>query len=221
MMQKEILSLIDGVAESSGQNCLTRPSILRRAENKVVQMNFATSIGFKLPQSLITNVAESADKFIASNPSVVKPLSTGRIRTIEGWETIQTNMVVSSEPIDNLDVSPAYFQHYVDKVDGEYRVTIIGEFVFAVRIESSNMVDWRRKGARNNYQLVELPQQVLDQCFKLMKQLDLAYGAFDFIKVGQEYCFLEVNPNGQWLWLEQLLNIPISQKIVDYLIKGS
>src|SRR5690606_16003241 len=98
--------------------------------------------------------------------------------------------------------------------------TIIGKSVFAVRIESSNKVDWRRKGATNNYQLVELPQRVLDKCYKMMSQLLLAFAAFDFIKVGNEYIFLEVNPNGQWLWLEQILNISISQSIVDYLIKG-
>ena len=45
-------------------------------------------------------------------------------------------------------------------------------------------------------------------------------GAFDFIVTPEDkWVFLEVNPNGQWLWLEQSLNLDISKKILDNLIK--
>ena len=30
--------------------------------------------------------------------------------------------------------------------------------------------------------------------------------------------FLEVNPNGQWQWLEKILNLNISGEIINYLI---
>jgi len=33
-----------------------------------------------------------------------------------------------------------------------------------------------------------------------------------------EYIFLEINPNGQWLWIEELANLPISQALADLLI---
>ena len=45
------------------------------------------------------------------------------------------------------------------------------------------------------------------------------FGAFDFIVTPElKWIFLEINPNGQWLWLEQSLKLDISQKIVEYLI---
>lgn len=52
-----------------------------------------------------------------------------------------------------------------------------------------------------------------------MDAFNLMFGAFDFIVTPRnEWVFLEVNPNGQWLWLERSLNLNISQKIVEYLI---
>jgi hypothetical protein len=32
-----------------------------------------------------------------------------------------------------------------------------------------------------------------------------------------EYVFLEINPSGQWLWLDDLLNFGISSAVADWL----
>ena len=52
----------------------------------------------------------------------------------------------------------------------------------------------------------------------MLSVLELQYGAFDFIldKFGNHY-FLEVNPNGQWAWIEHLAGLPISKEIVKCL----
>ena len=52
-----------------------------------------------------------------------------------------------------------------------------------------------------------------------MRDFELKFGAFDFIvNKSDEWIFLEINPNGQWLWLEKILDIPISECIFKYLI---
>ena len=33
-----------------------------------------------------------------------------------------------------------------------------------------------------------------------------------------QYVFLEINPNGQWAWIENRLKFPLAEKIVDLLI---
>ncbi|MNJ78669.1 hypothetical protein D3C77_764810 [compost metagenome] len=53
-----------------------------------------------------------------------------------------------------------------------------------------------------------------------MKSLQIDFGAFDFIKSGDDFYFLEVNPNGQWLWLEVNLGISNSSSIIQLLKKG-
>ncbi len=35
-----------------------------------------------------------------------------------------------------------------------------------------------------------------------MQDMCLHYGRFDFLQAGNTYYFLEVNPNGEWGWLD-------------------
>jgi len=50
----------------------------------------------------------------------------------------------------------------------------------------------------------------------------LNYGALDFvITPAGDWRFLEVNPNGQWLWLADETGLPIAEAIADELQHGS
>lgn len=52
-----------------------------------------------------------------------------------------------------------------------------------------------------------------------MTKLGLVFGALDFIiKPNGEYIFLEVNPNGQWLWLDDILDLGITESIGNWLM---
>ncbi len=52
----------------------------------------------------------------------------------------------------------------------------------------------------------------------MLHRLDLAFYAFDFVisTTGDLY-FFEVNPNGQWLWIEQITGMPISKAMPELL----
>lgn len=64
-----------------------------------------------------------------------------------------------------------------------------------------------------------LPQSVLDKLRQLMDRLHLAFGCIDLIKTpAGEYVFLEVNPSGQWLWLDDQLGLGISAAVADWLV---
>lgn len=89
--------------------------------------------------------------------------------------------------------------------------------MFTVEIQSSDKVDWRKTTANVQYTKASLPANLINLCFKLMETLNIQFGAFDFIYRDGIYYFLEVNPNGQWLWLEQLLSLNISTAIINYL----
>ncbi|MBM7717718.1 glutathione synthase/RimK-type ligase-like ATP-grasp enzyme [Bacillus thermophilus] len=51
----------------------------------------------------------------------------------------------------------------------------------------------------------------------MMEKLNIHFAAFDFIVNEHNYTFLELNANGQWQWLEEELNLGISDKIMEYL----
>lgn len=217
LMQREMLTVIEGIAETFGKNAITRPSILRKADNKIVQMKIAKELNFNLPKSLITNSNPVADNLCSNNKSIVKPISFGKIIDENKVGFIQTNLVNKTSFIHELNYSPAYFQAYVNK-DYEIRLTIVDNYFFGVRIDSTNKVDWRKEDSKLIYNNVNIPEDIRGKCLQMMKLLNLKFAAFDFIVSNGEYIFLELNANGQWLWLEEELNLKISNALVDNLI---
>ena len=66
---------------------------------------------------------------------------------------------------------------------------------------------------------IELPTPVADGIHALMDRLGLVYGAIDFRRTpGGEYLFLEINPAGQWLFIEHQTHQPITEAMADALI---
>ncbi|WP_240510246.1 MvdC/MvdD family ATP grasp protein [Virgibacillus profundi] len=220
LMYKEMMTIIEGIAENAGKVALTRPSILKKADNKIVQIHVAKEVGFTIPPSLLTNSNISAQKFVETqNSSIVKPISVGRINTSQTVNFIQTNIVKDTGNVKGLEFSPAYFQSYVQK-DYEVRLTIVYGECYGVKIESSNKVDWRKSDATIRYSKIRVPIDIEEKCNEMMKKLNIHFAAFDFIVNDQEYIFLELNANGQWQWLEEKLNLGISDKIIEYLTGG-
>ncbi|MCJ8321044.1 MAG: hypothetical protein MJK12_15500 [Colwellia sp.] len=212
---KEVFTLVDGIADSFEGNCLTKPSILRYASNKIVQSKVAKKIGFKIPNHSITNCKSVVQELLPSE-KIVKPISLGKIKKNKGFEYVQTNLVDEGVSLDELKYCPSYFQSYIDK-DYECRLTIIDGHCFPVKIISEDKVDWRTENNNPLYELMEIPNSIRKKCFMLMDALDIKFGCFDFLIKDDVWYFLEVNVNGQWAWLEIELNIDISKKIMNNL----
>jgi glutathione synthase/RimK-type ligase-like ATP-grasp enzyme len=67
---------------------------------------------------------------------------------------------------------------------------------------------------------VELPAAVREGLLALLRVLGLQYGAVDMRRSDDgRYVFLEVNPAGQWLFVERLTGLPISEALVDHLAR--
>ena len=51
-----------------------------------------------------------------------------------------------------------------------------------------------------------------------MQELNIKFGAIDIIKTPKdEYVFLEINPNGQWAWIEMQTGQEMSDEIIKFL----
>lgn len=214
-VHKEAYSLVEGIAESFEGRCLTRPSIMRRANNKAVQLILAKEIGFKLPLSSITNCSSNILS-LGHGDKIVKPVAVGVVVSEGVKEFVQTNMLDELVSTEKLKYSPAYFQEYINK-DYEVRSTFVNGVAFTVKIISENKVDWRKSNNKVSYEEVQLPSVIYSKCVLFMKKLDMSFGCFDFIVSGGEYYFLEMNANGQWAWLEREVGVRISREIVGYL----
>ena len=64
-----------------------------------------------------------------------------------------------------------------------------------------------------------LPNIITKHILTLMKTWKLKFAAIDMIVTPSgEYVFLEVNPNGQWGWIETLTGMPITDSLVELLL---
>lgn len=215
MIAKDIIALVNGMVDSFKGKVLTKPYILRAAENKVYQLLYAKKEGLKIPESFIGNSTGVASCFTERH-SIIKPITTGKIISKNHVEIFQTSCF--TELNEDISLMPVYLQEYVSK-KYEVRLTCINNNLFPIRIDSNDKLDWRKDYAGLKYEIIDCPEHVKKICLKLLDDFGLQYGAFDFIVTdNDEWVFLEVNPNGQWLWLEKLLNLTIAEKIVDYLM---
>ena len=188
------------------------PATVRRAENKLVQLDLAARIGFTVPETLITN---DPHEFLDFHADQHGRLVTKSLVNIDVKRAAQAHVVVFTHVVQRRDVmndqslrhAPAIFQPYVDK-HSEIRVTVVGDRVFAAEIASQSSrltrYDWRHYDDPSvRYSPHTLPIDVERRCLQLVERLGLAFGAIDLILTPSgDYVFLEINANGQWGFIE-------------------
>lgn len=214
------------------QHCywMSWPPNLRVASNKLYQMTVASRLGFEIPQMLITQDPKRAQEFFKLHDGnvIVKPLS-GASFTMEGkYLMTYTNRVgfQDLEEIDCVRLAPTLLQEYVPK-EIELRITIVEDQVFAAAMYTQMLErtrdDWRRgPPSLVKHEPYQLTNDIRDKCVLLLKHLGLTFGAVDMIKtLDGRYIFIEINPNGQWLWTEELAGLPISEAIALKLARGA
>lgn len=218
MIQKDIIALIDGMVNSFDRRVLTKPYILRNVENKIFQCVYASKNNIKMPNSFIGNSTQGL-KNMECYQSIIKPLTTGKVYYSDYCELYQTSPFHTFD--EDISLTPVYIQSFVEK-KYEVRLTVVNGEFFGVKIVAGDKIDWRKSYHSNMYECIDVPIEIQNQVKKMMKDFNIHFGAFDYIITSKdEWIFLEVNPNGQWLWLEQSLNLQISDAIINYLCGGN
>ena len=204
---------------------LNSPFSIDRAEDKPRQLDVARSVGFQVPDTLVTNDFDAAKAFVEDGGDAIgKPLRHALIEDTETGRIIFTNRltVLSEADREAFGLAPVILQREVRKAC-DLRVTVVGDRVFAAEIHSQETVgteiDWRRGSDPTLPHVVALlPDEIANACILLTKKLGLRFGAIDLIRdQAGAYWFLEINPNGQWAWIEKRTGQPISAAIVDLL----
>jgi ATP-grasp ribosomal peptide maturase len=200
-------------------DCLyvNHPHRIGDAEFKPSGLAVAAACGFRLPPTAVTSDPDAARAFIkAHEPVIYKPLSAPLYR-IDGVSCTVEVREVTAEEIDETVAGTAHlFQQRVHKT-GDVRVTVIGDQVFCVRIDS-DLLDWRTDYARLTYTMVQPPPGIPEALRAYLDHFRLVFGAFDFA-VDREgrWWFLECNPSGQWAWLEPETGLPMVAAMADLL----
>ena len=201
---------------------------IRHAENKQLQLQVARELGLDIPRTLTTNDPLAVRTFARSceGGMVTKMLSSFAIYDGGKELVVFTNAVKPEdlEDLSGLSLCPATFQELVPK-SLEIRVTVVGQRVMSAAIDSQVSErathDWRRDGVQmlQEWRHYQLPLDVEEKILRLMDYFSLNYGAIDIILTpAGKHVFLELNPCGEFFWLEQAPGLPISDAIADLLL---
>lgn len=202
---------------------LPPPGKAADAEYKPLQLRVAAEAGLSVPRTLITNDPNSARDFAEAvgGPLVYKPFFHVRGTTNGQTVAVYANVIDPDDlPHPDIATTAHLFQEWVPKAH-EVRLTAIGGRIFAAEIHTESdagHIDWRSDYDSHTYKVCEPPPEVAAGVLRMLDLLGLPYGAFDFAVTPKgDWRFLEVNPSGQYGFIEQATGLPITAAICDYL----
>lgn len=219
----EAQEALDGFWRTLSAGWVNHPDSDALAECKPEQLRTAKRLGFTVPPTLVTNDRAAAAEFVATHPRVVcKPLYDGLVTRAGNehvfWTTSLTGPIASD--LNDFGPEPYLLQAEVEK-EADVRVTVIGERVFAVAIRKPEgaPVDWRRIALDElQHEVIALPEEVAALCLSLARHYGLRFSAIDLALTTRGYEFFELNPNGQWAWLEDETGLALCASLVDLLL---
>ncbi|MEV5386109.1 ATP-grasp ribosomal peptide maturase [Streptomyces sp. NPDC052721] len=210
------------LAALPGAHYLNHPWCNRDAEHKPAQLAMAARCGLNVPPTVITNDPNQARACAHTHrPVLYKPLRETEYADTGGRALTVWIEDVSPEQIDDRVRYTAHlFQQRVAKT-ADIRLTVVGENLFAVRIDGSPGVDWRRHYDRLSYTPIDVPAEIATGARAYLDAFGLAFGAFDFgLDPDGSWHWYECNPNGQWAWFPDDLTARITAAIADQLQYG-
>lgn len=207
------------LAALPGARYVNHPWRNRDAEHKPAQLATAARCGLTVPATLVTNDPARARRFAEEHgPVVYKPLwNSDYAGQDDRALTVWVNEVAPQDIGAGVSQTMHLFQQRVDKV-ADIRLTAVGRRLFAVRIDGSPGLDWRRHYEVLSYSLVPVPPQVAQGVKTYLDAFGLVFGAFDFgLDRHGRWWMYECNPNGQWSWFDDPVTEQISTALTDQL----
>lgn len=186
------------------------------ASRKLWQLRLARSLGLRVPRTCVTNDPQEAAQFVAAEPTgaVFKPFSA----TPETWRETRPVRACDVELLDLVRLAPVIFQELIPG-GVDLRVTVVGDQVYPAVIRAgAGEYEFDFRVASAPIAPYRLPPQVERRLLALLRRLGLHYGAADFrLAPDGEPVFLEVNPAGQWLFVEYATEQPITAALAGLL----
>jgi glutathione synthase/RimK-type ligase-like ATP-grasp enzyme len=228
----ELKAALGGALRSLECLWMNHPGDITEAGYKAEQLIRADMLGLRIPATCITSEPAAAKAFHQAHRGdiIIKVLGDPRVYS-PGEGPGPVSMIFTSllpadaiNKFDRVRDAPVFLQEHVRK-RSDIRVTVVQDEVFAVSIDSQgetgSTVDWRRIGWRLPHQIIDLPAGLRQQLITLTKSYGLSFSCIDLIHSQHgEYVFLELNPIGEWGWIERVTGLDITASIVTALLAG-
>lgn len=202
---------------------MNHPAFNTAASIKLEQLTIARRFGFSIPETLLTQDEAALCDFYKRNHGkiLVKPLARGRVvrERLQEETVIFANRVPQDAlaDLDDLGSTPTLFQVEIDK-RCDIRVTIVDDDMHAIElaVTGHEFCDIRRNNMMNvSYSLSKLTSRIREQLRAMMRHYSLRFAAVDLvIDANNDWYFLEINPNGQWAWLDEAFGGELSKSFL-------
>jgi len=226
--KKEYTGLLLGALATLDAEWHSPPNRLTLASHKPLQLALAArDRRLRVPKTLVTSCPVKAADFIATLPDgcIFKSVGGHVIEHRDGFEPIYTSMVTKkvTDSLELLKLSPCTFQEYIER-DYDVRLNVIGNSVFAATIDTREFPEAKadcRKAYYNKarHACIEPEPEIAQACLAMCEKLEVSFGAFDFaVDRRGDWFFLEMNPWGQWAWIEETTGQPLSAAFAHYFV---
>ncbi|MGB3404491.1 MAG: hypothetical protein WBA77_17530 [Microcoleaceae cyanobacterium] len=181
-------------------------------KEKPLQLSTASQLGVTIPGTLITNDPQEAIAFCqAYKKTIFKP--------VYGGAHTQPITAAHLEPQrlkEVFSIAPVTLQEYISGTN--IRTYVIADKVYGAEIRSA-AIDFREDDKAELIPIT-IPEVIHKQCLAIAQAFHLEWTAIDWrLKPNGEYIFLEANPSPMFIYFEQKTGFPITQDLVDLLIK--
>ncbi len=193
---------------------ISNPEASIRASDKIYQLKVAESEGFRIPMTLVSqSFQEIREFFHRCNGQMI-------VKTVVGvnepfLKTIKLNRLEDFSA-EAFAAAPAIYQEYIEGTQ-HLRLLCFGNQSLCGLIDTTD-IDWR---PNLNVAIKEwdVPKSLHQMIRQTLNKLGLEMGVID-LKIDQHgtFVWLEVNPQGQFIFLEPLTGINFIERFSQYLI---
>ena len=195
LAQDECPHILNGALQSAAVRWVDDPNDVDRAELKVFQLQAASRLGIRFPDSLVTNDPALARQFTAGRRCVAKALSPGT-------GIAPFTDTVTDADIDLLSQLPALLQEKISAT-ADLRIVVIGDEAWMWRRpRNQSTVDWRSRDPNgSDFVRATEDNNILDRARQVTSALGLSMAVQDWLETDDGPVFLESNAQGNWLFL--------------------
>ncbi|WP_025385054.1 hypothetical protein [Legionella oakridgensis] len=203
-----------------------------RANSKLLQLRIASQCGMLIPTTLCSNDPNDIRYFLLKHEKdgvIYKPLCSNFWFEEKQVKIAYTSKITFLDLPNNklLQLLPGIFQREIKK-KYELRITCFGDYIIAAKLNSQihpeGRIDWRAiPEGKMNIEPYNLPHDISNKIREFMRRIGIIFGSFDFIVTHDDkYIFLEVNEQGQFLWIEEYnSNFRMLDIFINFIINRS
>ncbi len=194
------------------------------------QLCAAAQAGLRVPATLVASTKSAVRRFVAAQAGevVTKMFGSNSITEEAGRKVAFTRRIAPADlaDLDGIHLTAHQFQRVIDPKAHDARLVVIGDRQFGFAIHASTpeaRLDFRYDYSALRYEPIDIPHDVAQGVSRLMSMLGLMFAATDFVVESTgEWVFIgDLNPGGQYGWLEAQTGVPLTDCLADLLAQGA